>query len=134
MRKSGEVENFFPLLPSYWCSIPILLHHCYSVAFHPLENVVLPGRLDKVYTITGLCQPGPFSCEGKYTFSACSFSHNQTRMLTLCRNNKKQLLVWNLESGQMIKCIDCLTTIIYFAFSSNGKLIATTDDNEMFRV
>ena len=74
------------------------------------------------------------SCEGKYTFSACSFSHNQTRMLTLCRNNKKQLLVWNLESGQMIKCIDCLTTIIYFAFSSNGKLIATTDGNAIFRV
>ena len=55
-------------------------------------------------------------------------------MLTLCRNNKKQLLVWNLESGQMIKCIDCLTTIIYFAFSSNGKLIATTDGNAIFRV
>ena len=55
-------------------------------------------------------------------------------MLTLCRNNEKQLFVWNLESGQMIKCIDCLTTSISFAFSSNGKLIATTDDNAIFRV
>ena len=133
-EKEWEEENCFPVLGTFSYGRSDRLHHCYSVVFHPLENVVLPGRLDKVYTITGLFQPGTFSCEGECSFSACSFSHNQTRMLTLCRNNKNQLLVWNLESDQMIKCIECLTTIISFAFSSNGKLIATTDDNEMFRV
>ena len=129
-KKEWAQENcYIPVIPT---SLPSV-HRC-SVVFHPRENVILPGCLDMVYTITGLCQPGPFSCERKYTFSACSFSQDKTRMVIKCLDNGALAIVWNLENGQKIKCIDCSYDIVSFACSSKGDLVAITDVRKRFSV
>jgi hypothetical protein len=44
------------------------------IAFLPATNVILPGRLDQVLSLTdGSWQQGPFSCEEKCFFTNCCF-------------------------------------------------------------
>ena len=97
---------------------------CSCIAFHPHHDVILPGRLDKVLSLTeGLWQPGPFVCEKNYFFSDCCFSPDNNIMIT-GNYSDEHLILWDLVSGEKKRRIEVGGHVYSFSFSSNGNYLA----------
>ena len=74
---------------------------CYrSVVFHPAKDVVLPGILSDVYTLSGELKP--LFPQSNCSFSVCSISGDKTTMLTDFPGNNKCLILWSLNDGSEI--------------------------------
>ena len=119
-------EDFF--MPFRLCHIFTLPH---QVVFHPRENLILPGRLDKVLTLQGKFTAGPFDCdEDSSEFGNCCFTVDGSRMVT---NNDNGLFVWNVYCGRRERSISC-HLLRSLSFSASGNLLATIDINSVFSV
>ena len=120
------------------------LHYCYpnrfspdncmlprNIIFHPRENLILPGRLDKVLTLRGDFTAGPFhSDESSSVFSNCCLTVDGSRMATTYRND---LFVWNVSNGSRERSISC-DMLLSLSFSFSGKFLGTTDSCDVFSV
>ena len=121
-KKEDFVVPFHPL---YICIFP------HQVVFHPRENLILPGRLDKVLTLQGEFTAGPFHCdEDSSEFSNCCFTVDGSRMVT---NNDNGLFVWNVYNGRRERSISC-HPLRSLSFAASGDLLATTDIDNVFSV
>ena len=119
-------EDSFVLFPLLDCTT-----FPHQVVFHPRENLILPGRLDKVLTLQGKFTAGPFHCdEDSSEFSTCSFTVDGSRMATISDNS---LLVWNVYSGRRERSISC-HPLHSLSFAASGNLLATIDIENVFSV
>lgn len=96
-----------------------------STVFHPNGQYILPGNMANVYNLSG--QPTSLFPESKCRFTACAFSGDKNRMLTDCPTSRKEVVVWNTESGAEIKRFKWAEDINSFALSPDGNLIAISD-------
>ena len=97
---------------------------CSCIAFHPHHDVILPGRLDKVLSLTdGSWQPGPFVCEKNYFFTDCCFSPDNNIMIT-GNYSDEHLILWDLVSGESKRRIKVGGYVYSCSFSSNGNYLA----------
>ena len=121
-----ELEQPPPLTP---LNGPCMLRH--SIVFHPRDNFILPGRLDKVLTVQGKFRPGPFQCDENCSkFTHCCFSLDNSRMVTNCGNS---LIIWNVTSGDKERGLPC-NTLVSFSFTSSGNFLGTVDIENVFNV
>ena len=119
-------KDFVVLSPLFYTS---KLPH--QVVFHPHENLILPGRLDKVLTLQGKFIEGPFHCDDDSSkFSNCCFTVDGSRMVT---NNNNGLFVWNVYNGRRERYISC-HPLCSSSFSASGNLLATVDIHNVFSV
>ena len=124
----SEWKNFVVPFDLLYFVGATLLHH---VVFHPRENLILPGRLDKVLTLQGKFTPGPFRCdEDSSKFSNCCFTVDGSRMVT---NNDISLFVWNVYNGRRERSISC-HPLRCSSFSASGNFLATIDTDNVFSV
>ena len=101
------------------------------IVFHPGGDLILPGRLDEVLSIEGKLRSGPFQCDESCSkFTNCCFSLDNSRMVTNYGNN---LIVWNVASGNKIRCLPC-KTLVSFSFTASGKFLGTVDHENVFNV
>ena len=108
---------------------PLMLRHC--IVFHPSGDLILPGRLDEVLSIEGKLRSGPFPCDKSSSkFTNCCFSLDNSRMVTNYGNN---LIVWNVASGDKIRCLSC-KPLFFFSFTASGKFLGTVDVENVFNV
>ena len=107
----------------------IMLRHC--IVFHPGGDLILPGRLDEVLSIEGKLRSGPFQCDESCSkFTNCCFSLDNSRMVTNYGNN---LIVWNVASGDKIRCLPC-KPLFSFSFTASGNFLGTVDHENVFNV
>ena len=124
----SEWKNFVVPFDLLYFVGATLLHH---VVFHPRENLILPGRLDKVLTLQEKFTPGPFRCdEDSSKFSNCCFTVDGSRMVT---NNDISLFVWNVYNGRRESSISC-HPLRCSSFSASGNFLATIDTDNVFSV
>ena len=97
---------------------PELLYR--SVVFHPTKDVILPGILSKCYTLDG-DQKSLFP-SSKCRFHVCSISGDE--IFTDCLDDAKCLIAWSLNDGREITRVKRNETIVSFAMSRDGKLLA----------
>ena len=103
--------------------------HC--IVFHPGGDLILPGRLDEVLSIEGKLRSGPFQCDESCSkFTNCCFSLDKSRMVTNYGNN---LIVWNVASGDKIRCLPC-KPLFSFSFTASGNFLGTVDIENVFNV
>ena len=136
----GGIELFsLPTGMSEWKKEDLVVPFClfyifalpHQVVFHPHENLILPGRLDKVLTLQGKFTAGPFHCdEDSSEFSNCCFTVDGSRMVT---NSDNSLLVWNVYNGRRERSISC-HLLRSLSFAASGNLLATTDIRNVFSV
>ena len=108
---------------------PCMFRHC--VVFHPGGDLILPGRLDEVLSIEGKLRSGPFQCDESCSkFTNCCFSLDYSRMVTNYGNN---LIVWNVASGNKIRCLPC-KLLFSFSFTASGNFLGSVDDENVFNV
>ena len=106
----------------------MMLPHC--IVFHPRENLILPGTLDKVLTLQGTFTKGPFHCDlDNSAFTNCCFSFDGSKMVTNYRDN---LFVWDVDSGVKETHIPCYEYVNTFSFTASGHFLGTV--GETFRV
>ena len=98
-------------------SIPSLYR---SVVFHPSNDVILPGILSKCYTFNG--DKKSLFPSSKCRFHVCSISGDE--IFTDCLDDAKCLIVWSLNDGREITRVKRNETIVSFAMSRDGKLLA----------
>ena len=124
-----EVERpLFPSLSSY-LGRPVMLPHC--IVFHPVENLIFPGRLDKALTLEGKLKTGLFQCdESSAKFTNCCFSSDNSKMVTNYRN---ELIVWNLLSGTKEHSFQG-EALFSFSFTASGNFLAVVDIENVFKV
>ena len=91
-----------------------------SVVFHPSRDVILPGILSNCYTFKG-DQKSLFP-SSKCCFHVCSISGDE--IFTDCLDDAKCLIVWSLNDGREITRVIRNETIVSFAMSRDGKLLA----------
>ena len=97
------------------------MHSLYrSVVFHPSKDTILPGILSKHYTLDG-DQKSLFP-SSKCRFHVCSISGDE--IFTDCFDDAKCLIAWSLNDGREITRIKRNETIVSFAMSRDGKLLA----------
>ena len=127
MRTSEwKKEDFF--VP---CNLPHLFVFQHQVVFHPRENLILPGRLDKVLTLQGKSTEGPFQCDKESSeFSNCCFTVDGSKMVT---HNDNGLFVWNVYNGRMERSISC-SPLSSLSFAASGNFLATTATDNVFSV
>ena len=102
-----------------------------NIVFHPRENLIFPGRLDKVLTLQRKFTVGPFHCdEGSSVFQNCCFSVDGSRMAT---NHDYDLFVWNVFNGSMERRMSC-NSLLSLSFAASGNLLGTTDIYNHFLV
>ena len=108
---------------------PCMLRHC--IVFHPGGDLILPGRLDEVLSIEGKLRSGPFQCDESCSkFTNCCFSLDNSKMVTNYGNN---LIVWNVASGDKIRCLSC-KPLFSFSFTASGNFLGTVDHENVFNV
>ena len=121
------------------CSIPLdnchdltrMLPHC--IVFHPHKEIILPGRLDKVFTLQRTSTKGPFqSSEESSAFTNCCFSQDNSKMVTY-DSNSNNLILWNVFSGAKETFFRC-KTLYSLSFTSSGNFLGTTDTENLFTV
>ena len=96
---------------------------CNCIAFHPRHDVILPGRLDQVLSLTdGSWQPGSFVCEKNYFFTDCCFSPDNKIMIT-GNDRDEHLILWDLVSGENKRRIKVGEHVWSCSFSSNGNYL-----------
>ena len=98
---------------------------CRSVAFHPSEDLVLPGILSHAYMFDGDLKP--LFLSSKCRFSVCSISAEKAKMLTDCPDDAKSVFMWSLKDGSEINRFTWSDDIVSFAWSRNGRLLAISD-------
>ena len=109
--------------------LPDMLRHC--IVFHPGGDLILPGRLDEVLSIEGKLRSGPFQCDESCSkFTNCCFSVDNSRMVTNSGNN---LIVWNVGSGDKIRCLPS-KPLFSFSFTASGNFLGTVDNENVFNV
>ena len=91
-----------------------------SVVFHPSKDVILPGILSKCYTFNG-DQKSLFP-SSKCCFHICSICGDE--IYTDCLDDGKCLIAWSLNDGREITRVKRNETIVSFAMSRDGKLLA----------
>ena len=96
-----------------------------STVFHPNGQFILPGNMANVYNLRG--QPTSLFPGSNCRFTACSFSGDKNRMLTDCPASRKEVVVWNTESGEEVKRFTWEEDINSFALSPDGNLVAISD-------
>ena len=96
-----------------------------STVFHPNGEYILPGNMANVYNLSG--QPSSLFPESKCRFTTCALSGDKNRMLTDCPTSRKEVVVWNTESGAEIKRFKWAEDINSFALSPDGNLVAICD-------
>ena len=107
----------------------MILH---SIVFHPRENLILPGRLDKVLTLQGEFTKGPFHCDqDDSAFTSCCFSLDDSKMVTYYGDN---LFVWDVDSGIKERCLSCNEYLYSLSFTASGDFLGTTDCEYVFSV
>ena len=125
MSEWKEEDLFVPFPVSFGRILP------HQVVFHPRENLILPGRLDKVLTLQGKFTAGPFHCDQNSSeFSNCCFAVDGSRMVT---NNANGLFVWNVYNGRRERSISCYP-LRSLSFAASGNLLATIDNDSVFSV
>ena len=108
-----------------------MLPHC--IVFHPHQEIILPGRLDKVFTFQGTSINGPFqSNEESSVFTNCCFSQDGSKMVTF-DGNSNNLIVWNVSNGAKETCFRC-NTLYSLCFTASGNFLGTTDTENVFTV
>ena len=113
--------DFYKMLLYETCTFP----GC--IAFHPFLNIIFPGQLEPVLNLEGVYESGPLTCGktlGKFKF--CCFSHDHTKMVTICKND---LIVWNLRDNKKVITLPCDSSLYSVLFSGNDRYIATTDSS-----
>ena len=124
-----ELELPPPLSLNNFIGGPGMLRHC--IVFHPGGDFILPGRLDEVLSIEGKLRSGPFQCDESCSkFTNCCFSLDNSRMVTNSGNN---LIVWNVASGDKIRCLPC-KPLFSFSFTASGNFLGTVDIENVFNV
>ena len=93
--------------------------------FHPSGQYILPGNMANVYNLNG--QPTSLFPGSECRFTACAFSGDKNRMLTDCPASRKEVVVWDTESGAEIKRFKWEENINSFALSPDGNLVAIAD-------
>ena len=96
-----------------------------STVFHPNGQYILPGNMANVYNLSG--QPTSLFPESNCRFTACAFSGDKNMMLTDCPASRKEVVLWNTESGAEIKRFKSEKDINCFALSLDGNLVAISD-------
>ena len=105
----------------------MMLPHC--IVFHPRENLILPGRLDKVLTLLGTFSKGPFHCkQDDSAFTNCCFSLDGSKMVTTYHG--ESLFLWNVKSGIMERCLPCGDMVYSLSFTASGDFLGTTDSDD----
>ena len=105
---------------------------CSCIAFHPIQDKILPGRLDQVLVLAdGSLQTGPFSFETNFSlplfFTCCCFSPDKTIMIT-GYSGVTYLRVWNLVSSLCINRIELMACARCLSFSTSGNYLAVLTD------
>ena len=117
-----------PRLPDY-IRRPVMLQPC--IVFHPRENLIFPGRLDKAISLQGTFAEGPFHAdEGCSKFTNCRFSSDNSKMVT---NYGNSLNIWNVLSGNNERHLQC-KTLFSFSFTASGNFLGTVDIENVFNV
>ena len=98
---------------------------CSCISFHPHQDIILPGRLDQVLSLTdGSWQPSPFSCAVRYFFTECCFSPDNTIMIT-GNDHEEHLVLWDLFNGEKMRHIEVSGPVsVCFSFSPDGNHLA----------
>ena len=97
---------------------------CSCMSFHPHRDIILPGRLDQVLSLTdGSWQPSPFSYAENYFFTECCFSPDNSIMIT-GNHCVTSLVFWDLVSGEKKRCIEVGGPVGCFSFSPSGNYFA----------
>ena len=96
-----------------------------SVAFHPTQDLVLPGILSHAYSFHGELRP--LFLSSKCRFSVCSISADKTKMLANCTSDAKSIIMWSLTDGSEINRFAWNDDIVSFALSRDGRLLAVSD-------
>ena len=123
--KKPDVQLELP----YFFDAYLMLPHC--IVFHPGGDLILPGRLDEVLSIEGKLRSGPFQCDESCSkFTNYCFSLDNSRMVTNYGNN---LIVWNVASGDKIRCLSC-KPLFSFSFTASGNFLGTVDHENVFNV
>jgi len=108
----------------------LMIPHC--IVFHPRENLILSGRLDKVLTLQGEFTKGPFECEqDDSAFTNCCFALDGSKMVT---NYCENLFVWDVFSGSKERCLSCEEELYSLSFTASGDFLGTTDCEDVFSV
>ena len=122
-RPVKVTKSFFEHKGAYRIVLkPFVCSRYRSVAFHPTQDIVLPGSLSHAYTVDGDLKP--LFPESNCRFSVCSISGDKTRILTDCPKDAKCLVMWSLKNGSEIARINRSDAVLTFAWSRNGRLIA----------
>ena len=95
---------------------------CRSVVFHPSKELILPGILSKSYSFNG--DEKSLFPSSKCRFHICSISGDE--IFTDCLDDAKCLIAWSLNDGREITRVKRNETIVSFAMSRDGKLLAIT--------
>ena len=128
-KTAFQLELPPPYLVCSYLRRPFTFAHC--IVFHPGGHFILPGRLDKVLSIEGKLRSGPFQCDESCSkFTNCCFSLDNSRMATNYGNN---LIVWNVASGDKIKCLPC-KPLFSFSFTASGNFLGAVDIENVFNV
>ena len=128
-KPNFDLELPAPLSLNNFIGRPCMLRHC--IVFHPGGDLILPGRLDEVLSIEGKLRSGPFQCDESCSkFTNCCFSLDSSRMVTNYGNN---LIVWNVASGDKIRCLPC-KPLFSFSFTASGNFLGTVDIENVFNV
>ena len=128
-KPNFELELPRPLSLNNFFGCPGMLRH--GIVFHPCGDLILPGRLDEVLSIEGKLRSGPFQCDESCSkFTNCCFSLDNSRMVTNYGNN---LIVWNVASGDKIRCLSC-KPLFSFSFTASGNFLGTVDHENVFNV
>ena len=119
LPKRVILRNVFDPCPHFDQRNPIQSFYR-SVVFHPSKDVILPGILSKCYTFDG-DQKSLFH-SSKCRFHVCSISGDE--IFTDCLDDAKCLIMWSLNDGREITRVKRNETIVSFAMSRDGKLLA----------
>ena len=94
------------------------------ITFHPHQDIILPGRLDQVLSLTdGSWKRGPFLCAKNSFFTECCFSPDNSIMIT-GNHCDTSLVLWDLVNGEKKRHIEVDRPVVGFSFSRNGNYFA----------
>ena len=133
-KKKDYILGFSTSVPAWLENFILTLPHC--IAFHPHQNLILPGRLDNVLTLEGTVANGPFETdEDSSVFNNCCFSLDGSRMVTHYGRFRSEnyLIVWNVFGGTKERCFHC-EWLISLSFTASGNFLGTTGIGKTIRV
>ena len=102
------------------------------IVFHPSRNVIFPGQVDRVISLEGNFEAGPFEehhDDHECTkFTNCCFSNDKSKMAT---NYGDHLTLWNLRDNCKIISLPCRSELYSILFSADDRYLATTNVSEL---